>query len=51
MSDTQDALDELPVLTLGACTKCGARRDEWTACNIDGAGNVTDCDRCEERKQ
>lgn len=44
-------LDQLPVVTLGACTKCGASREEWSSCNIDQAGIVTDCDRCEERKQ
>lgn len=51
----KNILDTLPVLVTGdKCQKCGALKgdpDGFTAYNVDESGNVTDCNKCESRKQ
>ena len=48
--EAEEALNELPVIVLTDCRRCGAKRGEYRACNADETG-TTNCDQCEKRKQ
>lgn len=58
MKEVKNVLEHLPIIETGeTCQKCGAKHSVkegdggFTAYNVDEQFNVTDCNRCETRKQ
>lgn len=52
-----ETLNNLPMIVLSDCQKCGARSDEFGSCKIqegepiDGKVIITECDQCQKRMQ